>query len=156
MPIPEPFTVVAITGSIAANLATDILKHYTKGISNTRVAVLLKQCGLRELDFQERVQQILAQALEVYFDKHEAFRIHGVLEFFRKPDIASMIANYAIEAEHINESELIKSFESHFIQYIPSQLILENLKLEATRVIPDFLQCYRQVLTHGSVRFRLV
>ena len=45
MVILEPFTPVALTAGILANLATDILKHHMQALDTTPAGRVLKQVG---------------------------------------------------------------------------------------------------------------
>lgn len=146
MPIPEPVTTIALSAGIFTNLATDILKHQAQAIHNPKFASLLKQLGLRELDFGERIQKLVADALELYFTSYESYCIQGIVEFFKDTKVASGIANYVITGEPINEVELSGLLKNHLGGQTVAQLLLKKRNLDVAKVIPDFLACYHQIL----------
>ena len=101
MTIPEPFTPVALTAGILANLATDILKHHAQALDGTLAGRMLKRAGLIEPNFHDRLHDTLVNALELYFKTHPDYRLSGVMSFFHDPKASRLIGSQTPPAKQV-------------------------------------------------------
>lgn len=67
MPIPEPFTSVALGAGVVANIASHILKHHAQALEGTLAGRMLKSAGLLEPDFDDHLCEALRKVLNLYF-----------------------------------------------------------------------------------------
>ncbi len=145
MLIPEPFTPVVLSGSILANLATDILKHHAQSLDDTLAGRMLKRAGLIEPNFEDRLRDTLVKSLQHYFETYPQYRLTAITAFFQDPDVARQIGGYILDRQVINQAQIEQALERHLGQDVTS-LLLSQRELDLNRIIPDFLACYRQVL----------
>ena len=101
MVILEPFTPVALTAGILANLATDILKHHAQALDGTLAGRMLKRAGLIEPNFHDRLHDTLVNALELYFKTHPDYRLSGVMSFFHDPKASRLIGSQTPPAKPV-------------------------------------------------------
>ncbi len=146
MPIPDPFTAVALSTGVITNLATDILKHRSQYIKTPLMARALKWAGFREAELEERILETLTEALTIYFKTHEAYRIQGIVKFFKHPSTAQQIADYIIDGKQIDQSALQSSLEQSLGQQAVAQLLIKKRGLDREKIVPDFLKSYQKAL----------
>ncbi len=146
MAIPEPFTPVALTAGIVANLATDILKHHAQALDGTLAGRMLKRAGLIEPNFHDRMRDTLAGALELYFKTHPEYKLSGVMSFFRDPKAGRLVGGYILDRKLIDEAELDEALKVHFGAEPITVILMQQQRLDPKRIMPDFLDCYRRVL----------
>ena len=152
MAIPEPFTAVAFSAGVITNLATDILKHRSQYAKNPLMVRALKWAGFRETEFEERIHNTLVEALTIYFETNEAFRIQGIVSFFKHPVTAQQIADYVMDGKQIDQSQLQALLEQSISQQTISQLLIKKRDLDIEQVVPSFLSSYQKALNrHLSV-----
>ena len=149
MPIPDPFTPIALTASIIANIATDILKHHAQTLDGTVAGRMLKWAGLVEPDFNERLHSTLSEALDLYFQTHPEYKLTGIASFLSNQSTAQQIGDYILnrkpfDYEQIRE-DLYRHMEAGYDGKIAGMLI-EKRGLNIDRVIPAFLECYSLTL----------
>ncbi len=147
MPIPDPFTAVALSAGVITNLATDILKHRSQYIKNPLMARALKWAGFREAeDLEERILKTLTEALTIYFESHQAYQIQGIVEFFKQPSTAQQIADYIIDGKQIDQPALQASLEQSLGQQAVAPLLIKKRSLDREKIVPDFLESYQKAL----------
>jgi hypothetical protein len=61
---------ISIPAGIAANLATNILKHYAQRLDGTLVGRGLKASGLLEQTRDDHLCEVLEEALRLYFKQY--------------------------------------------------------------------------------------
>ncbi len=147
MPIPEPFTPAAITAGVLTNIATDIIKHHAQALESTLVGRMLKQAGLIEPNFDDRLRDSLSKALGLYFETYPQYKLTGVTAFFQDPDVAQQIGGYILDRQPIEEEKIQSILEQHLGQDATTRMLVKQRGLEPERIVPDFLECYRQVLS---------
>ncbi len=149
MPIPDPFTPIALTAAITANIATDILKHHTQSLEGTLVGRALKWAGLIEPNFDERLRDTLSKALDLYFQMNPEYKLAGIVSFFRDPVTAEQICQYILNRQPIDQFALQQALEQHTRSNFEGRvasLLIDKRQLKTEAIIPDFLICYYQVL----------
>jgi len=146
MPIPEPFTVAALGAGVLTNLASDILKHRAQALEDTLAGRMLKWAGLIEPGFNDRLQDAIAHALELYFETYPQYQLSGVMSFFGDPAAGNLIGSYILDRQPLNENDVRQALEAHFGGDPISVLYMRQKGLDPQRIIPDFLECYRKVL----------
>jgi hypothetical protein len=145
-PPANPFDPVAVTMSIVANLATDILKHYAPQLEGTLAGRALKRVGLIAPTFKDRLHESLKQALLRYFTRYPQYALWGVESFFKDPIVAQLLMGYIVDRTPIDQEAIQQAIHQHLGSYAPSRVLFEQRKLDPGRVFPDFLACYEEVL----------
>jgi hypothetical protein len=145
-PLTNPFDPIGFTVSIVANLATDILKHYAPQLEGTFAGRALKRVGLIAPTFHDRLHDSLQQALLRYFTKHPQYAVWGIESFFKDPIIAQQLMGAIVDRTPIDHAAIRQAIQQHLGDYASSQALFEQRGLDASRVFPDFLECYEQVL----------
>jgi hypothetical protein len=83
MPIPEPYTPVALSAGVVTNIASDILKHHAQALEGTLAGRMLKSAGLIEPNFDDHLREALSKALNLYFETHPQYLLTGITAFLR-------------------------------------------------------------------------
>jgi hypothetical protein len=143
----DPFSPVAITASIAANIATDILKHYGQSLEKTVLGNVMKHAGLIEPNFDDRLRDTLSKALQLYFVTHENYGLSGIVSFFRDPMFGQQIGAHILNREIIDYKKLHQALERHLQGETVTAILVKRKGLDVSRIVPDFLACYRRVLS---------
>ena len=141
MAIPESM----LTG-VAANIATDILKHHAQSLEGTLVGRMLKWAGLIEPNYYERICDTLAEALELYLKTHPQYRLNCVIAFFRDAATARQIGDYILDRRAIDQSEIQQAIEKYLVNDNVGKVLIGSGELRPDEIIPSLLECYRQVL----------
>jgi hypothetical protein len=147
-PIPptNPLDPIAVGMSIAANLATDILKHYAPQLEGSFAGRALKRVGLIAPTFRDRLHDSLQQALLRYFTKHPQYAVWGVESFFKDPIVAQQLMAAIVDQTPIDHNAIQQAIYQHLSSYASSRALFEQRGLDVDRIFPDFLECYEQVL----------
>ncbi len=137
---------MSIIMSMATNLATDIVKHYAQRLDGTLAGQGLKEIGLIERNRDDYLREILEETLRLYFQTHPLYDISGVENFFRDPATIQQIGNYIFDHRLLDQLA-VEGALTRNIKNDPITLILMQRRGGLPeRIIPDFLNCYRQVL----------
>jgi len=147
MPIPDPFTPAVLTAGILTNIATDILEHHTQALEGTLVGRMLKWAGLIEPNFDDRLRDTLSKALDLYFETYPQYKLTGVMDLFRDPAVARQIGGYILDSKPIDQSEIQQVLDQHLGSDAITKVLIQRRSLEPERIVPDFLECYRRVLS---------
>jgi hypothetical protein len=143
----DPFSPIAITAGVLANIATAIAKHSAQNLEGTLVGRMLMKAGLIEPNFNERLSNTLSRSLKLYFETYPQYRLSGIESFFRDPIIAEQVGNYILDRRPIIQSEIQQVFDQHLRSDAVTRVLLQQRGLDASRIIPDFLECYRRTLS---------
>jgi len=146
MPVPESFTAAAITAGLLTNIAADILEHYAQDLEGTLVGRMLKWTGLIEPDFDDRLRDTLRKALVLYFETYPEYKLSGIRTFFHDPAVARQIGGYILDRKPIDQDEIQQALARHLGSDATTEVLLDQRGLEPERIVPDFVDCYRQVL----------
>jgi hypothetical protein len=147
MPVPEPFTVAALSAGVLTDIAADILKHHAKTLEGTLVGRMLKWAGLIEPNFDDRLCDMLCKALELYFKMYPQHALTGIKAFFRDPAIAGQIGGYILDRKPIDQGEIHQALDRHLGSDVITRALIEKRGLWPGDIIPNFLRCYRRVLS---------
>lgn len=147
MPVPEPFTPVALTAGILTNIASEILRHRAQALEDTLVGRTLKWAGLIEPGFDDRLRDTLSTALALYFKAHPEYKLTGVKSFFQDPAVGRQIGDYILDRRPIDEKKIQEALDRHLGSDAITEVLLEQRGLQPKRIVPDFLECYRRVLS---------
>jgi hypothetical protein len=150
MPIPEPLTIVAITGGILANLATDILRGGFRSLHVSLVGRIVRALGLTEAGLEVRMANIVARGLALYFETHPEFQLSGVVAFFRDPDTAQQLSSYILDRREIDARAIQRSLDRHLRPDFLTRSLIVNRGLDPSTIVSDFLRCYRRALVENS------
>jgi hypothetical protein len=146
MPIPEPFTPAALSAGVLTNIASDILKHHTQALEGTLAGRMLKWAGLVEPNFDDRLRDTLSKALDLYFETHPQCQLTGIIAFFRDPVVARQIGGYILDRRPIGQGQIQHALDRHLRSDGTTRVLMKQRGLEPTRIVPNFLECYRRVL----------
>lgn len=149
MSIPEPFTPIALTAGILANIATDILRRHAQALEGTLVGRMLKLAGLTESDCDDRMQGTLSEALQVYFQTYPQYNLTGIAAFFRDQITAQQIGGYILDRKPIDQEQIQQTLNRPWGSNGVTSVWIKQHELEADYIVPDFLECYRRMLTKG-------
>lgn len=137
--------VVDLSVSIAANLATDVLKAGgERWLNQTYVGAALK-LRLGKLDDTTATQfhAIFLEAFTVYFTKHHPERqLQDIYDFFRDADVQEMIFRAVFDTEPAQLSRLNNELRGRLVDKPITRMLMERKSLEGETVIKDFLDCY--------------
>lgn len=147
MPIPEPLTVAALTAGVITNIAVDILEYHAQALEGTLVGRMLKWAGLIEPNFDDRLRDTLSKALSLYFEAHPQYKLTGITTFFRDPAVARQIGGYILDRKSVDQDQIQQAFDRHLGSDGITRVLIQQRGLEPERIIPDFLECYRRVLS---------
>jgi hypothetical protein len=148
MVLPEPVSsaLTTITLGVVANIATDILKHYSRALKGTLVGRLLVALGFREPDFEKRVHDSLVKAILLFFREHPDHDLTGIDLFFRDPAVGRQIGGYILDRRPIDEHEIQEAIQHHLLNDPLTAFLIENRGIKPEMIVPEFLRCYRYVL----------
>lgn len=149
MPIPDPFTPIALTASVIANIATDILKHHAHTLDGTMAGRMLKWAGLIEPNFDDRLRGTLSEALDLYFQTHPEYKLTGIAAFFRNQITAQQLGDYILNRKPIDHEMIRQALYQHLrtdYEGKIAEILIQQRGLNPDRVIPDFLECYSLTL----------
>ena len=146
MQIPDPFTPAAITAGIITNIASTILLNRTQDLEGTLVGKVLKKARLIEPNFHERLHDTLIRALDLYFKKYPKYKLTGIEFFFRDPTTAQQIGTYILEGQLPKREQVQHNIDRYLGNDGITKALMHQRELEPERIIPDFFECYRQVL----------
>lgn len=146
MPLPESFAIGAFAAGIATNLASDILTHRASSLDNSLIGKALKWAGFAKPDFQERLQDVLKKALEIYFEDFPERQALGVDEFFQKSTVIEQISGAILNRLPLDETTLQDAWEEHLSDKPIFLLLSQQQSLSAGEVVSNFLDCYQRVL----------
>ena len=144
--IPEPLTPIAIMGGVLGNIAHTIVQNNLHRLEGTLLGKMLKQVGLLPPNFVERMQDALTRSLRLYFDRHPKYAFTKVESFFKDPITADEIGNYILNGKRPDENKLDQVIQQRILNDFAARNIIRQQGLEPARIVPDFLQCYREVL----------
>jgi len=147
MPIPEPFTPLSVGAGVLANIATDILKHHAQALDGTRAGRLLKRAGLLEPNFDDRLTETLSEAFDFYFEAHPQYKLTGIASFFRDPGVGRQIGGHILNRDPIDQQLIQQALGEHLGSDPITRVLIKRKGLDPARVIPDFVECYRRVLS---------
>src|SRR6266568_2072561 len=142
-PISTTFT---ITTGILSSIAGDILEHNATALEGTLAGQLLKRVGLIEPNFNDRLRDTLKKSLELYFETHPQYDLSGIDTFFRDPAVAQQIGGYILNRHPIDQQQIQQALDRHLLSDAITVLLIKKRNLVPQNIIPDFLECYRQVL----------
>ena len=108
---------------------------------------MLKRIGLIESNFDDRIRDTLRRALELYFETHPQYEITGIISFFRDPLTARQIGGYILDRQLIDHDEIQSVLDQHLGSDAIAQLLIKKRGLQPEHIIPNFLECYRRVLS---------
>lgn len=142
-----PFAPLSLSASIIANLATDILKHRAQSIEGTLAGRMLKSAGLIERNLNDRLRETIKEALMLYFERYPAYCLTGIETFFRDPLVSMQITNHILDRKPLEPIDR-EYIHSVFIQHMGTTVgLIQQRGLEPETILPNFLTCYRQVLS---------
>ena len=147
MPIPEPLTAAALTAGVLTNIAADILEHHAQALEGTLVGRMLKWAGLIEPDFNDRLRDTLSQSLGLYFETHPQYKLTGITAFFRDPAVGRQIGGYILDRKPVDQGQIQEALNRHLGSDGVTRALIQQRGLEPEHIIPDFLKCYRRVLS---------
>jgi len=147
MPIPESFTAAALSAGILTNIATDILEHHAQALEGTLAGRTLKWAGLIEPNFDDRLRDTLSKALGLYFETHPQYKLTGITAFFRDPAVARQIGGYILDRRTIDQGEIRQALDHYLGSDAITKALIQQRGLDLERIVPDFLECYRRVLS---------
>jgi hypothetical protein len=147
MPVPEPFTPIPVTAGILTNLATDILAHHAQSLAGTMAGRILQRAGLIEPSFEDRLHKTLRQALEYYFATHPDYQLSGVVSFFSDSVVARQIGGYILDRNPVDKAQIQEALVRHLSGEKITIALGKKKGLEFNTIIPDFLTCYRHVIS---------
>ncbi len=137
---------ISVIMSIATNLATDILKHYAQYLDNTWVGKRLKEIGLIEETRDDHLRTIIEESLRLYLQTHSDYDLSGVESFFRDPVTIQQIGNYIFDQHPLDQLALEDALTRTIKKDPITMTLMKRHGALPERIIPDFLNCYRQVL----------
>lgn len=143
--LPEPIT--TITTSILTNIASDIVEHHAKDLENTLAGKLLKWGGLVGPDFQDRLRDTIKKALQLFFQTYPQYNFVSIELFFRDPIVTSQIGSYILDRKPLDEQQIKQALNKHLMNDPTTVLLMRQRKVVPDNIIPDFLKCYRKVLS---------
>lgn len=143
----DPSTIMfTMTTGIFSAIAADILEHNAKALEGTFAGRVLKHVGLIEPDFKDRLRDALKKALELYFETHPQYGLSGIDIFFRDPVVARQIGGYILNRHPIDQQQIQLALDEYLMSDPLTALLIEKRNLVPQNIIPDFLECYRQIL----------
>ncbi len=146
MTLSDPLGATAITQGILANIATEILEHHAKSLDGTLAGRMLKWAGLIGPNFYDRLRETIIQALELYFETHPAYRLTGVIAYFSDPVTAKQIGDFILQRRPLDSQQLQHALDQHINEDRIAYVLIQQRGLDPQRIVPDFLECYRQTL----------
>lgn len=148
---------MSIGVGIATNIATDIIKYYAQRLEGTLVGRALKELGIIEKTRNDHLHEVLEEALQLYFKLHPLSDISGVVAFFHDPMTVQQIGNYIFDHQPTDQQTIEKALAQHLKSEAITTILMERRGVKPEQIIPQFLDCYRQVLKeHTDVAERAI
>lgn len=132
--------------SIAANLATDLLKWGGEELLSKRKigAVLRVRLGLLNKDTEDQYRKIVTETYAAYFHNHPERQLQDIYDFFRKDIVSKRLYEYIFDGIPIDygqlENELRLQIGNDYILW----RILKRGNLTLEKLISDFFSTYEE------------
>jgi hypothetical protein len=143
--LPEPIN--SIASSILTNIASDIVENHMTDLEHTFVGRLLKWSGLVQSDFNDRLRETLKRALQLFFQTYPQYDLSGIEDFFRDPVVVQQIGSYILDRRSIDEQQIKQALDRHLLNDPMTVLLMQKRRVVPQSIVPDFLDCYRRVLS---------
>lgn len=69
------------------------------------------------------------------------------MSFFRDPSVGELIGGYILDRKPIGQAQVQAALATHFASEPITVILMKQRGLDAAQIIPDFLTCYRRVLS---------
>lgn len=136
-----------LSSTILMNIASDIVEYHAIDLEQTFAGRLLKWGGLIQPDFNDRLHDTLKKSLQLFFQTYPQYNLTGIGAFFSDQVIARQIGDYILNRTPIDEYQVQQALNRHLLQDPVTILLMRQRKLNQGDIIPDFLKCYRRVLS---------
>ncbi|KAA1052427.1 NACHT domain-containing protein [Azospirillum argentinense] len=106
----NPFDPLAITASIAANLATSVLTVHAGKLEGTLIGKALRKAGILKPNFHERLQESLKASILRFSERYPAHSNKIFIQFLESPAMSGAIREYILSNKPYDVTELREHF----------------------------------------------
>lgn len=149
MAIPDPFTPFAISAGLLTNLSSEIIKEQAQNLEDTWVGDTLKTLGLIKRNTEDNLRGLVGKALQKLFDEYPQYQLTGIIDFFHNETVIASIRKWIFDATSPAEDKILIIFYSYLGTDSLTRVLLERRGIEPSKIIPDFFECYKEVMHHS-------
>jgi hypothetical protein len=148
MPIPEPFTPLALSAGIITNIASSILQANAHRLRHSLVGKALQVAGLIDPDFEENIGTVLGEALRLYFEEFPTYTISGVEYFFKDQEVSKELISKLLDRKQIDNQVIQTALTDYLhLEDKVTAAVIKQRKLNPDSIVPNFLASFRIALT---------